>query len=61
MKNISYSTANWLAYYTYEYELPISKWNALKSFVRGTSKIRYKLPYNSKRKGIYIKGRRLTK
>ena len=53
-------TAAWLRHDTYELTIPVrSRWKAFKNLIKGCVKIRWQVPYNAKRKGIYIKGNKV--
>ena len=60
MKNKTwYGTTAWIAHETFESETPINRWIAFKILLRGTIKTRWQVPINKKRKGLYIKGKKI--
>ena len=52
-------TATWKKHDTYVKILTTSRWEILKSLIRGRAGIQWERPYDAKRKGIYVKGKKL--
>ena len=61
MKNkfIKSASITWSTHDTYEYILKPSRWMLLKWLLRGSAKLKWTIPHNKKRKGLYIKGKKL--
>jgi len=52
-------TSAWYHNDTYCAEVQTSRWILFKALVRGVMSICWQVPYNKKRKGLYIKGKKL--
>lgn len=61
MKNNKVIYGTWKAYDTYEKTMPIDRWVAFTALLKGKIKVRYQLPHDSKRKGIYLKGKKVDR
>lgn len=57
---VIFGTVSWIKQDTYKTEdIPISRWSAVKAFLKGKIHIKYQVPVNQKRKAIYFKGKKV--